>query len=376
MNTIQKVIYTWRLLWRNWWRIMLVCILVGGLSIVYIFSIPRSYTSEVVMIPEVSSGNSTAGGLSSLASSIAGVKVGGNSQDAIYPEFYPKVLSTPEFLCAILKQHVTPKGSRSSMTLFDYLTKHQESAWWSKYFSSSESGEATGPEALTPRMNPRRLNKRQTQLVKSLGGAISSFVDKRTDMVTINVIMQDPEVAAQVATMVQEKLQEYIVDYRTSKARNDVEYMEGITEQSQKKYKEAQQKYAHFVDANQDLVLTSMRQEEERLENEMQLAYNAYSQNAQQLQTARDKVQERTPAFTILQAASVPAKPTQPKRVVFVAVMLILSFLASCLWIIGRDVVKRADREKQEKLMESSIPDNEETTKEEELESTEELPEE
>ena len=98
---------------------MLVCILVGGLSIVYIFSIPRSYTSEVVMIPEVSSGNSTAGGLSSLASSIAGVKVGGNSQDAIYPEFYPKVLSTPEVLCAILKQHVTPKGSRSSMTLFD-----------------------------------------------------------------------------------------------------------------------------------------------------------------------------------------------------------------------------------------------------------------
>ena len=119
-----------------------------------------------------------------------------------------------------------------------------------------------------------------------------------------------------------------------------------------------------------------MRQEEERLENEMQLAYNAYSQNAQQLQTARDKVQERTPAFTILQAASVPAKPTQPKRVVFVAVMLILSFLASCLWIIGRDVVKRADREKQEKLVESSIPDNEETTKGEELESTEELPEE
>ena len=292
-----------------------------------------------------------------------------------------------KFLCAILKQHVTPKGSRSSMTLFDYLTKHQESAWWSKYFSSDDNKDKVGPEALTPRMNPRRLNKRQTQLVKNLGGSISSFVDKRTDMVTINVIMQDPEVAAQVATMVQEKLQEYIVDYRTSKARNDVEYMMGITEQSEKKYREAQQKYARFVDANQDLVLTSMRQEEERLENEMQLAYNAYSQNAQQLQSARDKVQERTPAFTILQPAGVPAKPTQPKRVVFVALMLIFSFFASCLWIIGRDVVKRSNRKQQEELLREaadkqggeeapSEPAVDEYTKEDTLESTEELPKE
>lgn len=338
------------------------------------------------MIPEISSSSTGGGGLASLTSQLTGVRLGGNSQDAIYPEFYPKVLNTPEFLCAILKQHVTPKGSRSSMTLFDYLTKHQESAWWSKYFSSDKKEENVGPEALTPRMNPRRLNKRQTKLVKSLGGSISSFVDKRTDMVTINVMMQDPEVAAQVATMVQEKLQEYIVDYRTSKARNDVEYMEGITEQSEKKYREAQQKYAHFVDANQDLVLTSMRQEEERLENEMQLAYNAYSQNAQQLQAARDKVQERTPAFTILQPAGVPSKPTQPKRVVFVALMLIFSFFASCLWIIGRDVVKRSDRKQQEEPSKEakeqgreemhSEPVADEYTNEERVEPTEELPKE
>ncbi|MBR1593553.1 MAG: chain-length determining protein [Alloprevotella sp.] len=358
MNTLQHLIYTIKLLLRNWWRIGLTCIVVGALSAVYIFSLPRSYQSEVIMIPEVSSGSSSGGGLSGLAKQMAGISVGGSSPDAIYPEFYPKVLSTPEFLCSLFHQRVTPTGSRTSMTLFDYLTKHQESAWWSKYFEKSEEEVASKEGTLSPDMNPQRLTRRQFQLVKFLGGSIASFVDKRTDMVTIDVMMQDAEVAAQVATMVQEKLQEYIVEYRTRKARNDVEYMEGITEQALEEYKKAQKEYAAFVDANQDLVLTSMRQEEERLENEMQLAYDTYSHNAQQLRTAKDKVQERTPAFTILQPAGVPVKPVKPKRVVFVAMMLVLTFFASAIWIIARDVMRRAGRKEEAQVDNPTSPDS------------------
>lgn len=344
MNTLQNIIYTFKLLLRNWWRIGISCLVVGTLSVVYIFSLPRSYQSEVIMIPEVNSSTPSAGGLSGLAK-MAGVNMNAGSPDAIYPEFYPKVLGTPEFLCTLLQQRVTPTGSRRSMTLFEYLTKHQKSAWWSKFFTKSEEEVESREGALSPDMNPQRLTRRQTKLLKFLGGSISSYVDKRTDMVTINVMMQDAEVAAQVATMVQERLQEYIVDYRTNKARNDVEYMEGITEQALEAYKQAQKEYASFVDANQDLVLTSMRQEEERLENEMQLAYDTYSHNSQQLRAAKDKVQERTPAFTILQPAGVPVKPVKPKRVVFVAMMLILTFFTSVIWIIARDVLRRSQKE-------------------------------
>lgn len=345
MNTLQNIIYTFKLLLRNWWRIGLVCAVVGALSAVYIVSLPRSYKSEVIMIPEMNSGSSPGGGLSGLAKQMAGINIGNGSQDAIYPEFYPKVLGTPEFLCALLQQRVTPTGSRRSMTLFEYLTKHQKSAWWSKFFAKSEEEVASKEGALSPDMNPRRLTRRQAKLLKFLGGSITSYVDKRTDMVTINVMMQDAEVAAQVATMVQEKLQDYIVDYRTNKARNDVEYMEGITAQALEAYKQAQKEYASFVDANQDLVLTSMRQEEERLENEMQLAYDTYSHNAQQLRAAKDKVQERTPAFTILQPAGVPTKPDAPKRVAFVGMMLVLAFLLTSVWLVAREVMARSKEE-------------------------------
>lgn len=194
-------------------------------------------------------------------------------------------------------------------------------------------------EAPTNKIDPQRLTKAQEKLLKGLGSSIVSFVDKRTNMVTINVTMQDPEVAAQVATMVENQLQQYIANYRTSKARNDVKYAEKISKKALDDYKAAQKVYARFADANQDLVLTSVQQEETRLENEMQLAYNGYSQSVTQLQLAQAKVQERMPAFTVLQQANVPIKPSAPKRMIFVFMMAVLSFSLSCLWIIVKSAM-------------------------------------
>lgn len=341
MDAIERFIEIKDELLRRWWVIVLSCVLVGGLSAAFIVTIPRTYTSKVVMIPELNN-SSNASGLGALAS-MAGVKLGGSgNDDAIYPEFYPKVMGTPEFVCDLLGKQVTPKDSNESMTLFDYLTKHQKEPSWAKYFENEEKKAKDGP--LTNDINPQHMTKPQDALVKELIGCITNTVDKRSDIVTISVTLQDPEVAAQLATLVQEKLQLYIIDYRTNKARNDVDYIQGITDEALKEYKEAQRVYAAFADSNQDLVLVSSQQDEERLENEMQLAFNAYSQSVQQLQLAKAKVQERTPAFTILETAGVPVKPSGPKRMVFVAAMLFIAFFGSVFMVLCVHSYKKAMR--------------------------------
>ena len=53
-----------------------------------------------------------------------------------------------------------------------------------------------------------------------------------------------------------------------------------------------------------------------------------------QLQQAKAKVQERTPAFTLLKGASVPIRPTGPKRMIFVIGMVFLAFFATVAWIL------------------------------------------
>ena len=90
------------------------------------------------------------------------------------------------------------------------------------------------------------------------------------------------------------------------------------------------------------MILERYTQEGERLENEMELAYTIYSQAFQQLQLARAKVQERTPVFVTVQPAVVARKASSPKRMVFLFMMGVLSFLASGGWILGRNYIRRS----------------------------------
>ena len=59
-----------------------------------------------------------------------------------------------------------------------------------------------------------------------------------------------------------------------------------------REYYVAQQNYANYMDANKVVVLQSALTERERLQNDMNLAYQVYSPVATQLQVARAKVQE------------------------------------------------------------------------------------
>jgi len=74
------------------------------------------------------------------------------------------------------------------------------------------------------------------------------------------------------------------------------------------------------------------------LENDMQLKFNTYTAMQTQLQQAKAKVQERTPAFTLLKGASVPIKPSGPKRMIFVLGMVFLTFLGTIGWILKNEL--------------------------------------
>lgn len=90
--------------------------------------------------------------------------------------------------------------------------------------------------------------------------------------------MQDPEVAAAVADSVVAKLQDYVTAYRTKKAAGDCEYWEKLYKEKQTEYYEAQQKYANYVDENKNLFTQRSKIEGERLQNEMNLAFQIYNQ--------------------------------------------------------------------------------------------------
>lgn len=157
----------------------------------------------------------------------------------------------------------------------------------------------------------------------------------------MTVTMQDPLISASLTDTIMHSLQNYITDYRTNKARHDLAYMEKLYKEAKQEYMEAQEKYASFVDANQSIVLLSFRAEQERLQNEMNLAFQVYTQVAQQLQMAKAKVQEITPVYTVVQPATVPLNAAKPSKMLILVAFVFLAGVISVGWILFvKDFIK------------------------------------
>ena len=101
----------------------------------------------------------------------------------------------------------------------------------------------------------------------------------------------------------------------------------------------ARRLYGGYADANSDVILESFRSKQEDLENDMQLKYNTYSTLNTQLQAAKAKIQEKTPAFTLIQGAAVPIQASEPKRMLFVLGTMIFAFILISIYVL-KDIIK------------------------------------
>ena len=135
--------------------------------------------------------------------------------------------------------------------------------------------------------------------------------------------------------------------YRTDKARHDLEFTQRLFDEAQGKYYAAQQRYAQYVDQNQALSRKSFRTEQERLQNEMSLAYSLYNQTAQQLQLARAKVQESTPVYAVVQPATVPLKPSKPSKIMILVGCVFLAGAAAAAWILFGEEIAETFRKQE-----------------------------
>lgn len=311
-------------------------------------SIPNYYTCEVKLSPEISSSLSSKNSLLSLASSFGvnlGTAAGGMGSEALFPTIYPDLINSTDFKISLFPVPVTIEGDKEkgekdrTMSYYDYLENEQKKPWWSAAIGGTLEwlvGLVKEEEEEQP-INPFRLTKEQAKIVKSLEKKIVCDVDKKTMIITIDVIDQDPVICATMADSVKNRLQNFITDYRTSKSRVDLEYYRKLTHESKARYEKARQKYAEFMDANHDIILQTVRQKQTDLENEMQLQYNAYQQMASNLIAAEARVQQDTPAFTTLQSATVPVKKAGPKRATICLFILFLAFCCTSTWILYKE---------------------------------------
>ncbi len=302
------------------------------LSCLYIISIPRTYSTQTKMAPEVESdlGNGT---LNSLASVIGLDLSNMKTSDAITPLLYPDLMEDNGFVTNIFKIKIKDPQKKIETDYYHYLKDFQEKSWWLKIFSLKRNEDNDQVIA-----NPYQLTQQQNIIAEKIRKNIIINVNSKNGVITISTTAQSPLVCKILADSVRDQLQKHITAYRTNKARTDWLYYKKLTEEAKQAYEKARQLYGSYTDANSDVVLQSYRLKQEDLENDMQLKFNAYSALNNQQQSAKARVQERTPAFTIIKGAAVPLKPTGPKRMIFVLSMLVLISIITTLIILRKDI--------------------------------------
>ena len=303
-------------------------------AVVIAKSIPTYYKCEVMLAPEAGGGGGSASQLASLASSF-GVSLGGGGNsggDAITPSLYPDLMKSTDFKTSLFPIKVHGKKDKTSMTYYDYLKNEWKEPWWEDFFG------LMAPEKKKDTLvNNFELTGEQARIAGMIMKNVVCKIDKKTDLISISVTTQEPYIAALLADSVQARLQDFLTDYRTKKSRHDLEYAEMLQQQAKKDYEHARQKYVEFVDANQDIVLESIRQMQTDLENDLQLQYNNYNTLNAQVLAYKAKVQEATPAFTTLQRATVPLGPAGPNRNQILFVCLFLAALFTTVWILYKE---------------------------------------
>lgn len=350
-------------LWGARKLLIIVACIAAVVGVVVALTTPKQYTVNVTLAPEMNkSGNSSLSGIASMLG-VGGFNMG-NDVDALNVSLYPDIVSSTPFILDLMDTPVSMIDEElPDTTLIGYLNEYTSKSLMGtlmslpfkaigeiiSLFKSEEKEEGNSS------INPFHLTKEQSMIVEGLKKQIIANVDKKTGVTTVSVTMQDPMVAAILTDTVIVKLKEHITHYRVSKALDNCNYWEQLYNERRADYHKKQTLFANYVDANKNVILQSVRIEQERLQNEMNSAFEVYRTVENQLYMAKAKVQEAKPVFAIVEPASVPLKPSSTSRKMILIGIVFLAVMAAAAWVLfGEDILntikEKMPEEKNENL--------------------------
>jgi uncharacterized protein involved in exopolysaccharide biosynthesis len=341
----------WKFLQRSRLAVLAFAVLGALAGLYYGFSKPDDYKAEVTVMPEVSVGSpGSMGNLGSLAG-LAGISMDNAAGDGIRPDLYPEVLQSIPFALQILKQPVYSKTYKTVLPLQTYLKRQRQETAFQRLTGNTEQTTADDSKpAPVVLPDPKNYSKalqvtpEQEGLAALLTNRITTTYERRTGVVTIEVIMPDPVVAATVARFSLEYLTHYITSYRTQKVKNQERFLTQQVEQSRRRYQTAEYDLESYRDRNRSLYSGLARISEQRLQAEFLLAQTVYNDLSRQLEQAKIRVQEETPVFKMLEPPRIPLRPNGPRRTLIVLAGLVAGAVIGLGWMLGKTVLDTMNR--------------------------------
>ena len=290
--------------------------------LVALFS-PKEYSTSATMMPEMQSAQSGASGLLQQYGGMLGISgagVASGTEGSIPPQLYPNIVQSLPYQVELMNTEVYFSKYDTTATVHDFFSEIHSPFSLIGFIKGytiglpgkiiglfkAEEGQTSPLPQKVDREEVLSLSKEQMETVKTLRERLSISVDQETGILTLTSEFPDPQAAAEVGQKGIQLLRENVEEYRTQKARQNLQFVQEQVQEAKKRFEEAQQRLAEFRDSNQNLATAKAQSREQELQSQYDLTFNLYNSLSQRQEQAKLDLQEETPVLSVLQPVSVP----------------------------------------------------------------------
>jgi uncharacterized protein involved in exopolysaccharide biosynthesis len=302
---------------KNFLVILIAVVLFGAIGYGVTRLMPVEYSATAKILPEAAGNNM--GGLGGLAS-MAGISLA-RSQDGISPDLYPDLVQSRTCLIKIL---TTPLSAQDNKTvvLMEYLGKNVPS------LTPAQIAQADSMLVLT---------KDQELVMRTMAGRIEVTMDRLTGILTLEVEMPDPVLAASSTKFIINYLTTFVSEYQSGRETQKVVFLNQQVLAAKQKYQRAELALNAYRDRNRNPFTNVSQIEEQRLQSDFTQQQSLYAELTRQLESARLQALEESPVLKIIEPPMVPNQSSSPKTLVFIIASALFGLVLVILFLLLRN---------------------------------------
>ncbi len=306
---------------------------------------PVVYTAQTTFIPQVSEDqmSTSKGGLGSLAS-LAGINLnqGSSTSDSyLSPLLYSKIANSDEFSLKLIDEELISLNG-DKFTIKEYLLSDTNSSFSligfiKKYtigLFTKNDNELKSKETVN---GYNFITQEEFGLVKSFKEKFSIVLNEKEGYIEVIASDKDAFISTQLVKIVTKNLQSRIIELRTNKIKERLEYSKNQYELKQIEFNILQNNVADFKDSNKNISTARFMSELQKLESEYQLQQNILMTLASEFNNNKIKLNKDTPIFSVIDEVSVPNERSEPKRSLIVLIYLFLGVVLSTVYLLAKE---------------------------------------
>jgi uncharacterized protein involved in exopolysaccharide biosynthesis len=291
-------------LWQR--RRRLAALAVGGAVAAFALSflLPPVYEASVTLMEAGSNDLGTMSPQLGLMEQQFGLRLGASTSGV---STYPEIVRSRQLLTRVLERRL-PTARNRTVLLLDHLTR-------------------PAPAAQRLDVGVRKLRQR-----------VDVALDRRSNILTVRVSLDDPVLAAGVATAACAELQDIVVHSMNTQAGANRRFIEARVVEARRDLARAENLLRSFRENNLRGSSPRMLTEEARLARETRTQEEIMLTLTRQYEIARVEEQKNVPVINVLDPAVPPAFRSAPRRGILAALGLLLAVACGAAWVLVREL--------------------------------------